>query len=52
MAAPLQGLFEKIPREKRAEAEEKMIQGAERFRRGAQVRIPGVALAVSGLKPL
>lgn len=52
MAAPLQGLFEKIPREKRAEAEEKMIQGAERFRRGSEVRIPGVALAVSGIKPL
>lgn len=52
MAAPLQGLFEKIPKEKRAEAEEKMVQGAERFRRGSEVRIPGVALAVSGIKPL
>lgn len=51
MAAPLQGLFEKIPREKRAEADEKMVQGAERFRRGSEVRIPGVALAVSGIKP-
>jgi len=52
MAAPLQGLFEKVPREKRAEVEEKMAQGAERFRRGGEVRIPGVALAVSGIKPL
>jgi len=51
MAAPLQGLFEKIPLEKRAEAEDKMIQAAERFRRGDDVRIPGVALAVSGVKP-
>jgi ubiquinone/menaquinone biosynthesis C-methylase UbiE len=51
MAAPLQGLFEKVPREKRAEVEEKMVQGAERFRRGGDVRIPGVALAVSGIKP-
>jgi enediyne biosynthesis protein CalE5 len=51
MAAPLQGLFEKIPLEKRAEAEDKMIQAAERFRRGDDVRIPGVALAVSAIKP-
>jgi len=51
MAAPLQGLFEKVPRENRAEVEEKMVQGAERFRRGGDVRIPGVALAVSGIKP-
>jgi len=51
MAAPLQGFFEKVPREKRAEVEEKMAQGAERFRRGDRVRIPGVALGVSGLKP-
>jgi len=29
----------------------KMVQGAERFRRGDRVRIPGVALAVSGVKP-
>ncbi|HTN43118.1 MAG TPA: methyltransferase domain-containing protein [Nitrospiria bacterium] len=52
MAAPLQGLFEKVPREKRTEVEEKMVQGAERFRRGGEVRIPGVALAVSGIKSL
>lgn len=51
MAAPLQGMFEKIPQEKRAAAEDKMIQAAERFRRGGEVRIPGVALAVSGIKP-
>jgi len=51
MAAPLQGLFEKVPQEKRTEADEKMVGAAERFRRGAEVRIPGVALAVSGIKP-
>lgn len=51
MAAPLQGLFEKIPREKRAEAEGKMAAAAEKFRRDGKVRIPGVALAVSGIKP-
>jgi len=52
MAAPLQGLFEKIPSEKRDEVEDKMIRAAERFRRNEDVRIPGVALAVSGVKPL
>jgi enediyne biosynthesis protein CalE5 len=51
MAAPLQALFERIPRERRAEAEGRMVQAAERFRRGGDVRIPGVALAVSGVKP-
>jgi len=51
MAAPLQGLFEKIPQERRDEAEDRMIEAAERFRRGDDVRIPGVALAVSGIKP-
>jgi ubiquinone/menaquinone biosynthesis C-methylase UbiE len=51
MAAPLQGLFEKVPQDKREEAEEKMVRSAERYRRGAEVRIPGVALAVSGIKP-
>jgi ubiquinone/menaquinone biosynthesis C-methylase UbiE len=51
MAAPLQGLFEKVHRVKRSEVDGKMVQGAERFRRGDRVRIPGVALTVSGVKP-
>lgn len=52
MAAPLQVLFEKVPWEKRPEVEEKMVRAADRYRQGKAVRIPGVALAVSGMKPL
>jgi len=51
MAAPLQGLFEKVPRDKRAEVDGKMAAAAEKFRKDGKVRIPGVALAVSGIKP-
>ncbi|MBI4715697.1 MAG: methyltransferase domain-containing protein [Nitrospirae bacterium] len=50
MAAPLQALFARLPEEKRGEAEEKMAQTAESYRDGKEIRIPGVALIVTGTR--
>ncbi len=52
VAAPLQTLFAKVPAEKRRAVEDGITAAAEKFRRDGKVRIPGVALAVSGIKPL
>lgn len=52
IAAPLQTLFAKVPPEKRPAVEEGIVTAAEKYRRDGKVRIPGVALAVSGIRPL
>ena len=51
IAAPLQALFAKVPPDKRRAVGDGIIAAAEKFRRDGKVRIPGVALAVSGIKP-
>jgi ubiquinone/menaquinone biosynthesis C-methylase UbiE len=50
MAAPLQALFSKLPEDKKGEAEGRMAELGESFRQGSEVRIPGVALVVTGRK--
>ena len=51
MAAPMHGLFAALPANQKPHAEKDIIGQAEQFRRDGKVRIPGVALAVSGVKP-
>jgi ubiquinone/menaquinone biosynthesis C-methylase UbiE len=50
MAAPLQAVFAKIPQDQCKEADARLHAAAESFRKGDTVRIPGIALVVSGKK--
>jgi hypothetical protein len=50
MAAPLQALFTKIPKDKKADAESRIAETAESFRVGDKIRIPGIAWIVSGTR--
>jgi len=51
MAAPLAPLFEKLTPEKRETAVNRLVAEAEKYRAGSEVRVPRVALMVSGRKP-
>ena len=52
MAAPFKKLFASLPQGKCREAEQKMADAIEKFRDGAEVVLPGMALIVSGKKPV
>ena len=51
MAAPMAGMFAQLSPDQRPQAEKDIITQAEKFQRDGKVRIPGVALGVSGIKP-
>lgn len=51
MAAPLQGLFAKLPPDQLPKADAEIIKAAEKFLSNGTIRIPGVALGVSGTRP-
>lgn len=51
MAAPLKKMFASLTPEQSREAEAKMADAAEKYRKGERVEIPGAALVVSGIKP-
>lgn len=50
MAAPFKKMFESIPPDKKEEAEKRMVDAIEFFRKGDEVVLPSVALIVSGKK--
>ena len=51
MAAPFKKMFASIPPDKKNEAEKRMVDAIESFRKGAEVILPSAALIVSGKKP-
>jgi ubiquinone/menaquinone biosynthesis C-methylase UbiE len=52
MAAPFKKMFAALDGKKGREVEKKMVDAIENFRRGDEIVLPGVALIVSGSKPL
>ena len=50
MAAPFKKMFESVPPDKKEEAEKRMVDAIEKYRKGGEVVLPSVALIASGKK--